>query len=105
MKEQNVADVKYEAVFKVDFCNYLVQELKLQDRQQAKDLFMFFLNSNGYVPDYKSRILFLVTLKFIANLKPKNYKDASYFQREKKYGLMIYVKTYQLILLYLFTIA
>lgn len=84
MKKQNVVDVKYEAAFKVDFYNYLVQELKLQDRQQAKDLFMFFLNSNGYVPDYKIHILFPVASKFIASLKTKNYKDAaSYLQREE----------------------
>lgn len=60
MKEQNVVNIKYEAAFKVDIYNYLVQELKLQDRQQAKDLFMFFLNSNGFVPDYKIRIIFPV---------------------------------------------
>jgi len=67
MKEQNVVDKNYEAAFKVDFYNYLVQELKLQDKQQAKDLFMFFLNSNGYVPEYKIHLLFPVTSKFVAS--------------------------------------
>lgn len=45
---------------------------------------MFFLNSNGYVPDYNIHILFPVTSKFITSLKTKNYKDAaSYLQREE----------------------
>lgn len=60
MKVQNVFDIKYEAAFKEDIYSYLVQELKLQDREQAKDLFMFFLNSNGFVPDYKIHIIFPV---------------------------------------------
>jgi len=60
LKEQNVVNIKYKAAFKVDIYNYLVQELKLQDRQQAKDLFMFFLNSNGFVPDYKIHVIFPV---------------------------------------------
>lgn len=84
MKEQNVVDKKYEEAFKIDFYNYLVQELNLQDRQQAKDLFMYFLNSNGYVPNYKIHILFPTASKFITKLKTKNYKDASsYLQREE----------------------
>jgi hypothetical protein len=84
MKEKGLTDKNYEEAFKEDFYNYLVQNLNLTDRQQAKDLFMYFLNSSGYVPNYKIHILFPVASKFIRTLKTKNYKDASsYLQREE----------------------
>lgn len=84
MKDKGIIDKRYEEAFQLDFYNYLVQNLELNDRQQAKDLFMYFLNSNGYVPNYKIHILFPVASKFITNLKTKNYKDASsYLQREE----------------------
>lgn len=84
MKEKGITDKNYEVAFEVDFYNYLVQNLNLTDRQQAKDLFMYFLNSSGYVPDYKIHILFPVVSKFIRTLKTKNYKDAaSFLQREE----------------------
>ncbi|WP_281635753.1 hypothetical protein [Flavobacterium marginilacus] len=84
IKEQDIVDKNYEDAFEVDFYNYLVQKLNLNNRQQAKDLFMYFLNSSGYVPNYKIHILFPIVSKFIKRLKTKNYKDAaSYLQREE----------------------
>jgi hypothetical protein len=48
----------------------------------AKDLFMFWLNSSGYVPNYKIHLIFPIASKFIKSLKSKNYKDSSsYLQR------------------------
>lgn len=82
MREKGIVDKNYEEAFELDFYVYLVQKLNLIDRKQAKDLFMYFLNSSGYVPDYKIHILFPITSKFIRSLKTKNYKDASsYLQR------------------------
>lgn len=84
MKGKGIIDKNYEDAFEVDFYNYLVRNLNLADRQQAKDLFMYFLNSSGYVPNYKIHILFPIASKFIRTLKTKNYKDAaSYLQREE----------------------
>jgi len=82
MKEKKIIDKNYEEAFETDFYTYLVQKLNLVDRKEAKDLFMYFLNSSGYVPNYKIHILFPITSKFIKSLKNKNYKDASsYLQR------------------------
>lgn len=82
LKEKGIIDKNYEKAFEVDFYNYLVKELGLSDRQQAKDLFMFWLNSAGYVPNYKIHILFPGASSFIKGLKSKYYKDASsYLQR------------------------
>jgi hypothetical protein len=84
MKEKGVIDKRYEEAFQLDFYNYLVQDLKLKNRKQAKKLFMYFLNSREDVLIYKIHNLFPITSKFIANLKIKNYKDvSSYLQREE----------------------
>lgn len=84
MKENGIVDKKYEEACEIDFYIHLIKTLNLVDRQQAKDLFMYFLNSSGYVPNYKIHILFPIASKFIKNLKVKNYKDAaSYLQREE----------------------
>jgi len=82
LKSKGIVDANYEDAFEIDFYNYIVKNLNLNDRKEAKDLFMYFLNSNGYVPNYKIHILFPVVSRFIKNLKSKNYKDAaSYLQR------------------------
>lgn len=82
LKEKNILDANYEKAFDVDFYNYLVKKLSLTDRKQAKDLFMYWLNSSGYVPNYKIHLLFPVASAFIKGLKSKYYKDAaSYLQR------------------------
>jgi len=82
IKAQGIVDANYERAFDIDFYNYLVKELDLADRAQAKDLFMFWLNSSGYVPNYKIHILFPGASSFIKGLKSKYYKDASsYLQR------------------------
>lgn len=84
MRKKNIIDVEYEKAFDNDFYNFLVEKLKLENRKQAKDLFMYWLNSSGYVPNYKIHILFPVASNFIKSLKSKNYKDsASYLQREE----------------------
>lgn len=82
LREKGIYDTNYEEAFEVDFYNYLVQKLNLKDRQEAKDLFMYWLNSSGYVPNFKIHILFPVASSFIKGLKSKYYKDASsYLQR------------------------
>ena len=82
LKSRGIIDENYERAFDIDFYNYLVKELGLADRAQAKDLFMFWLNSSGYVPNYKIHILFPSASAFIKGLKSKYYKDASsYLQR------------------------
>jgi hypothetical protein len=82
MKKKGIIDLEYEKAFDNDFYNYLVEKLKLDNRKQAKDLFMFWLNSSGYVPNYTIHILFPIASRFIKSLKTKNYKDSSsYLQR------------------------
>jgi hypothetical protein len=81
MKEKNILDANYNNIFSndEDFYNYLVLELGLENRQAAKDLFMFWVNSSGYVPDYNINRLFPVASAFIKKLKNRNYKNSSSF--------------------------
>lgn len=86
MKEKGISDTKYDSIFEngEDFYMTIIEKLNLEDRQAAKDLFMYWLNSNGYVPNYKIHILFPTASAFIKKLKNKNYKNASsYLQREE----------------------
>lgn len=86
MKSKGFYDEEYFKIFESnqDFYLYLTSKLDLNDRQQAKDLFMYFLNGNGYVPNYKMHNLFLGVSKFLSKLKNGHYKDASMFmQREE----------------------
>jgi hypothetical protein len=82
MKEKGIIDEEYNKAFQGDFYNYVMKKLNLDNRKMAKDLFMYWLNSSGYVPNYKIHILFPIASKFIKTLKSKNYKDSSsYLQR------------------------
>jgi hypothetical protein len=86
MKSRNLIDSKYNFIFdnNIDFYSYLIESLELDDRKQAKDLFMYWLNSEGYVPNYKIHTLFPEVSKFIKGLKSKNHKDSSAtLQREE----------------------
>lgn len=84
MKQRGIVDENYNEAFKTDFYDYVVQRLQLTNRKMAKDLFMYWLNSSGYVPNYMIHCLFPVASQFIKSLKTRNYKDSSsYLQREE----------------------
>lgn len=86
MKEKGIYDKAYYDIFESgrDFYNTLIKELNLKTRQEAKDLFMFWINADGYVPNTGIFQLFTNTSNFIKSLKTRNYKDAAAFlQREE----------------------
>ena len=86
MKKKGIIDPVYDNIFEndYDFYNHLVCELNLKDRQEAKDLFMFWINSSGYVPNYGINKLFPITSSFIKGLQSRFYKDSSaYLQRQE----------------------
>ena len=86
MKEKNIIDTDYFSIFEnnQDFYYFIMEKLNLTDRQQAKDLFMYWLNSNGYVPNYQIHNLFPIVSQFLKKLKNNHYKDsASFLQREE----------------------
>lgn len=84
MKEKGLYDENYFNIFENNKDFYLETQyaLKLKERQEAKDLFMYWVNSNGYVPDYNIHNLYPVVSKYIKDRKKGSYKDmASYLQR------------------------
>jgi hypothetical protein len=86
MKEKGIYDKEYYSVFENgnDFYLYLIEKLNLKTRQEAKDLFMFWINADGYVPNTGIFQLFTNTSNFIKSLKTRSYKEAaSYLQRRE----------------------
>lgn len=86
MKERGIVDQNYFNIFEndIDFYSFLIKNLNIEDRSDAKNLFMFWLNSNGYVQDNNIHRIFPQASQFIKSLKNKNYKDAaSFLQREE----------------------
>lgn len=86
MKERGIIDIEYNNIFDngLDFYGMVVEKLELKDRQEAKDLFMFWINSSGYVTNFNIHKLFPRTSQFIKSLKNKSHKDSSAFlQREE----------------------
>ena len=86
MKKKGIIDPALNEIFEndFDFYNHLVCELQLEDRQAAKDLFMFWINSSGYVPDYRIHKLFPIASAFLKGLQSRFYKDSSaHLQRQE----------------------
>jgi hypothetical protein len=86
MKEKGIYDKEYFDIFESgdDFYLFLVNKLNLNNRTEAKDLFMFWINADGYVPNTGIYHLFNTTSSFIKSLKSRTYKDASsYLQRRE----------------------
>lgn len=86
MKERNIIDPTYSHVFEndIDFYDFIVAELGLIDRDAAKDLFMQWVNSKGFVNDFQIKKLFPIANYFINGLKSRYYKDsAAFLQREE----------------------
>lgn len=84
LKKRNIIDKRYNDIFEnnIDFYNYIMAELDLETREDAKDLFMFWLNGDGYVPDFNIHRLFPTVSRFLKDLKRSNYKNsASLLQR------------------------
>ncbi len=77
VKERGLIDVEYFKIFEndLDFYTEVAYKLKLNERDDAKELFMYWVNSNGYVPCFTIHLLFPQVSKLIKSLKKANYKD------------------------------
>jgi hypothetical protein len=82
LKEKNVIDPAYIAIFEngldfyVEVANHLGFVGTFDDkREQAKKLFMFWINSSGYVPDFRIHEMFPVVSKWLKSIKKGNYKN------------------------------
>jgi hypothetical protein len=84
MKAKGIVDTKYNDIFENDKDFYLEiqHKLNIKDRDEAKDLFMFWVNSSGYVPNFNIHILFPVVSNYIKKYKSGDYKNmSSHLQR------------------------
>lgn len=92
MKEKGVRDERYFEIFENDKDFYL--ELlnhfdDIENRKEAKNLFMLWALGNGYTKGYNFRKVFPVTTKFLENLKSTNHKDASRYLAWKESRIWI----------------
>jgi hypothetical protein len=84
MKEKGIIDPLYNDIFENDKDFYLEiqHKLNIKNREDAKELFMFWVNSNGYVPNFNIHMLFPIVSKYIKDYKSGDYKNmASHLQR------------------------
>lgn len=84
MIDKGIVDAAYNDIFinDKDFYLELQHKLNIKDRADAKDLFMFWINSSGYVPNFNIHTLFPVVSEYIKKYKKGNYKNmASHLQR------------------------
>lgn len=84
MKASGVIDVEYNDIFEKgrDFYLELQNKLNLLTRDEAKELFMFWINGKGYVPDFNIHNVFPKASKWIKDCKSGDYKSmASRLQR------------------------
>lgn len=78
MKEKGIVDEYYNHIFEndLDFYSEVCHKLNLESRQEAKDLFLYWLNGNGYVPQTKIVDIFPVASMYLKKLKKGNYKNS-----------------------------
>jgi hypothetical protein len=84
MKEKGIIDPLYNDIFENDKDFYLEiqHKLNIKNREDAKELFMFWVNSNGYVPNFNIHMLFPIVSKYIKDYKSGDYKNmSSHLQR------------------------
>jgi hypothetical protein len=84
MKEKGIVDDNYNNIFEnnKDFYLEVQHKLNIKDRKDAKELFMFWINSSGYVTDFNIHNLFPIVSKYIKSYKSGNYKNmSSHLQR------------------------
>lgn len=84
IKEKGIEDTLYNDIFEnnKDFYLEIQVRLNIKTKEEAKELFMFWINSRGYVPDFNIHNLFPVVSKYIKDYKKGDYKNmASHLQR------------------------
>ena len=84
LKRKGLVDNEYNKIFDndLDFYNEVGYKLNIVNRDDTKELFMFWVNGRGYVPNFKIHILFPIVSKYIKSMKRGDYKDmGSYLQR------------------------
>lgn len=84
MKKKGIIDPTYMYIFEndKDFYQEIQYKLNIETRKEAKDLFMYWVNSSGYVPNFNIHTLFPVASSYIKKYKVGNYKNmGSHLQR------------------------
>lgn len=83
LKEKGIVDNNFNEIFEKEQDFYLETANKLNfdgskedKRLQSKDLFMYWINGNGYVPKFEIHTLYPIVSSFLKKQKSGNYKNA-----------------------------
>jgi hypothetical protein len=74
LKSKNKTDITYFTIFEqnLDFYNELSFRLNLSTRDEAKKIFLHWLNGDGFIPDFRINSLFPVATRFLQTYKRQN---------------------------------
>jgi hypothetical protein len=82
LKEKEIIDPEYNRIFEdnIDFYTEVAARLNFQGsnqdkRNEAKDLFMHWINGYGYVPNFEIHNLFRTVSLYLKGIKRGNYKN------------------------------
>jgi hypothetical protein len=84
MKKKGIVDPLMDYIFmnEKDFYLEVQHKLNIKERNDAKELFMYWINSKGYVTNFDIHLIFPVASKYIKDYKSNNYKNlSSHLQR------------------------
>ncbi|MFB9841125.1 hypothetical protein [Mucilaginibacter ginsenosidivorans] len=83
LKEKGIVDPEYNRIFEsnLDFYMEVASRLNFQGsnqdkRNEAKDLFMHWINGHGYVPNFEIHNLFRTVSLYLKGIKRGNYKNS-----------------------------
>jgi len=82
LKEKGIVDKDFNDIFENEKDFYLETASKLdfdgstnEKRSQSKDLFMYWINGNGYVPTFKIHLVYPIVSAYLKKAKVGNYKN------------------------------
>jgi len=76
LNKKGIVDKDYNFIFEnnIDFYDYIIKELKLSGRVEAKELFMEWINGNGWLSNKGIKKLFPIVNEYVVKSKVLDYK-------------------------------
>ena len=92
MKERGIRDENLFNIFEndLDFYMEMVSLFNMEDRDEAKKVFMFWAMGNGYTKGYNMWSHFPVACEFLKTVKGRNHKDSSRYLASKEAKIFVY---------------
>lgn len=91
MKEKGIRDENLFRIFEneLDFYMEMVSLFGIEDRNEAKNVFMYWAMGSGYTKGYNMWQHFPEACKFLKNVKGRNHKDSSRYLASKESKIFV----------------